>query len=212
VTIKVLVVDDHTLFTEGTVSLLSSERDVDVVGIAPSADECLRVVQHTCPHTVLLDINLPDACGVNIIGKIKEAAPDTGIIMLTGQNPEGYVNASLAQGALGFLLKDCTKDEMVTAIRKAAKGENYFSKSMLPYMKEGSFSQTAFQGSKISSLTSRELEVLELIGVGLKNREVANRLSIKTRTVEYHVGNITEKLGVKSRLEAVLVTIKNVKR
>lgn len=227
--IKVLVVDDHTLFAEGTVSLLSYEPNIAVVGIAPSAAECLRVAKQACPHTILLDINLPDACGVNMIGKIKEAVPNAGIIMLTGQSPEGYVNASLAHGALGFLLKDCTRNEMVTAIKKAARGESYFPQSLLPYMNEAKidkendldqsgsksepiFSQTEFQGREISSLTLRELEVLELIGEGLKNREVAKRLSIKTRTVEYHVGNITEKLGVKSRLEAVLMTINKFKR
>ena len=228
--IKVLVVDDHTLFAEGTVSLLSYEPNIAVVGIAPSAAVCLRVAKQACPHTILLDINLPDACGVNIIGKIKEAVPSAGIIMLTGQSPEGYVNASLAHGALGFLLKDCTKNEMVTAIKKAARGERYFSQSLLPYINEAnkidkendkdqsgskseqSFSQTDFQGREIFSLTSRELEVLELIGEGLKNKEVAKRLSIKTRTVEYHVCNITEKLGVKSRLEAVLMTINKFKR
>ena len=122
--IKVLVVDDHTLFAEGTASLLSSEPDITVVGIAPNAADCLRLVKSACPHTVLLDINLPDSCGVDIIGKIKKEIPDTAVIMLTGQSPQGYVNSSLAKGALGFLLKDCSKDEMVMAIRKAARGED----------------------------------------------------------------------------------------
>ena len=104
--IKVLVVDDHTLFAEGTASLLSSEPDITVVGIAPNAADCLRLVKSACPHTVLLDINLPDSCGVDIIGKIKKEIPDTAVIMLTGQSPQGYVNSSLAKGALGFLLKE----------------------------------------------------------------------------------------------------------
>lgn len=216
--IKVLVVDDHTLFAEGTASLLSSEPDIAVAGIAASAEECLQLVRSILPHTVLLDINLPDSCGVNIIGKIKRETPDTGIIMLTGQSPEGYINASLNQGASGFLLKDCSKGEMVAAIRKAARGESYFSQSLSPYLKSAiiqkkdpsnvpnhSFTQTDPRENYVSSLTSRELEILELIAEGLRNKEIAECLGITKRTIDYHVGNILSKLEVKSRMEAVLL-------
>ena len=141
--------------------------------------------------------------------------------MLTGQSPEGYVNASLAQGALGFLLKDCSKDEMVTAIRKAAKGETYFSHGMSSYLKSaiihqkeelsisdsaptGSPSETDLRDDYITSLTSRESEILELVAEGLRNKEIAESLGITKRTVDYHIGNILSKLEVKSRLEVIL--------
>lgn len=227
--IKVLVVEDHTLFAQGTASLLSSVPGITVAGIASTAGDCLQQIKDTYPHIVLLDINLPDSCGVNAIGKIKKEKPDINIIMLTGQNPEGYVNSSLAQGALGFLLKDCSKDEMVAAIRKVAMGETYFSHSMSHYLKsaitnqkeefvitdsdsDSSPAQTDLRDDYIASLTARESEVLELIAEGLCNREMAQRLQITTRTVEYHVANIMEKLGAKSRLEAVVIYMNNANR
>ena len=204
--IKVLVVDDHTLFAQGTASLLSSVPGITVAGIASTADDCLQQIKDTYPHIVLLDINLPDSCGVNAIGKIKKEKPDINIIMLTGQNPEGYVNSSLAQGALGFLLKDCSKDEMVAAIRKVAMGETYFSQSMSSYLKSALLhtSQPDPQDNKVASLTSREAEIFELILEGSRNKEIAESLGITKRTVDYHVGNILSKLEAKSRLEVVL--------
>jgi two-component system nitrate/nitrite response regulator NarL len=219
--IKVLIVDDHNLFAEGTAALLSSEPDIAVAGVASTAEDCLSLVKRIHPNAVLLDINLPDSCGVNLIGKIKKEVPECGIIMLTGQSPEGYIDASLVQGALGFLLKDCSKEEMVTAIRKAAKGERYFSHSLSPYLKSVTIyekkyqdisdfnpdigpSQTGQRDGHFSVLTPRESEVLQLIAKGFRNREIAERLGIANRTVEYHIANIMTKLNAKSRLEAVL--------
>ncbi|AFM00962.1 response regulator containing a CheY-like receiver domain and an HTH DNA-binding domain [Desulfitobacterium dehalogenans ATCC 51507] len=205
--IKVLVVDDHKLFAQGVVSLLSSEPDIVVTDVASSAEEGLRLVRDVPPHTVLLDINLPDSCGVDIISKIRQIDPGIGIVMLTGLSPLGHIDASLAQGASGFLLKNCTKEEMVTAIRKAAKGEGYFSQSLVPYLK-GELVSSSHQDShcdgKMASLTDRELEVFNLVVKGLRSKEIAEDLGIAKRTVDYHIGNILLKLEVKSRLEIVL--------
>lgn len=204
--IKVLVVDDHKLFAQGVVSLLSSEPDIVVTDVAFCAEECLRLVKSVSPDTLLLDINLPDSCGVDIINKIKQIHPSIGIVMLTGLRLLGHIDASLAQGAAGFLLRDCTKEEMVTAIRKAAKGEGYFSQSMAHYLKV-ELVRTPQQDShddKMTSLTSRELEILKLVVTGLRSKEIAENLGISKRTVDYHIGNILLKLEVKSRLEIVL--------
>ncbi len=204
--IKVLVVDDHKLFAQGVVSLLTSEPDIVVTDVASSAEEGLRLVRSALPHTVLLDINLPDSCGVDIIAKIKQIDPDIGIVMLTGLSPLGHIDASLAQGASGFLLKDCTKEEMITAIRKAAKGEGYFSQSMAPYLKE-ELVRTPQQDShddKMASLTLREVEIFNLVVTGLRSKEIAENLRITKRTVDFHIGNILLKLEAKSRMEIVL--------
>lgn len=204
--IKVLVVDDHKLFAQGVVSLLFSEPDIVVTDVAFCAEECLRLVKSVSSDTLLLDINLPDSCGVDIINKIKQIHPSIGIVMLTGLRLLGHIDASLAQGAAGFLLRDCTKEEMVTAIRKAAKGEGYFSQSMAHYLKV-ELVRTPQQDShddKMTSLTSRELEILKLVVTGLRSKEIAENLGISKRTVDYHIGNILLKLEVKSRLEIVL--------
>ncbi|BAE83807.1 response regulator [Desulfitobacterium hafniense] len=204
--IKVLVVDDHKLFALGVLALLSSEPDIVVTDVVSNAEECLRMAEIVSPHTVLLDINLPDSCGVDMISKIKQIDPDIGIVMLTGLSPLGHIDASLAQGASGFLLKDCTKEEMVTAIRKAARGESYFSQSMAPYLKEelvGTPQQDPHD-DKMALLTSREVEILKLVVTGLRSKEIAENLRITKRTVDYHIGNILLKLEVKSRMEIVL--------
>lgn len=217
--IKVLIVDGHTLFAEGMEALLLQESDIKVVGIALNTADCLELVEKTHPDVVLLDINLPDVCSADRIGWIKKEFPDIKIIMLTGQRPEGYVETSLAQEVSGFLLKDCTKNEIITAIRKAIKGEVYFSQSILVYLKSIIVnSQSEISDSDLFSvheatftakdskniLTERESEILVLIAKGLRNKEIAVYLGITKRTVEYHVGNILEKLRVKSRLEAAL--------
>ena len=196
-TIRLVVVDDHTLFAEGTVSLLSSEPNISVVATAKNGSDCLKIIKAEHPDVILLDINLPDYCGTDLIEKIKEIDAKASIIMLTGQDPAGYVNASLKKGAQGFLLKDCSKTEMIAAILQVSRGELYF-----------------FQNEEIAdkSLTPREIEIIELIAEGLSNREIATTLGIKDRTVDFHVSNILPKLGVKSRLEALLIYTKGIQQ
>ncbi|SHI24180.1 response regulator [Desulfosporosinus lacus] len=216
-TIRVVVVDDHTLFAEGTVSLLSSEPYISVVGTAKNGRDCLRLVKVEDPDVVLLDINLPDFSGTDLIEKIKEIASNVKIIMLTGQSPEGYVNASLKKGASGFLLKDCSKREMTAAIFQVSNcsGQYYFSQNMAPYLRSvivGEEVRTDSMESKKAPgtfLTPKEQEIIELIAQGLRNREIAAALEIKNRTVDFHVSNILSKLGAKSRLEAVLIYTKD---
>ncbi len=214
-TIRVVVVDDHTLFAEGTVSLLSSESYISVVGTAKNGCDCLKIVKEEHPDVVLLDINLPDFCGTDLIEKIKELDSAVSIIMLTGQNPEEYVNASLNKGAHGFLLKDCSKSEMTAAILQASSGKYYFSQNMAPYLRSvivGEEITTDIiepEKDHVTLLTPKEIEIIELISEGLRNREIATILGIKNRTVDFHVSNILSKLGVKSRLEAVLIYTKD---
>lgn len=191
-TIRLLVVDDHILFAEGTVSLLSSVPYISVVATAKNGRDCLEIVTEEHPDVILLDINLPDYCGTDLIEKIKAIDSTASIIMLTGQDPAGYVNASLKKGAQGFLLKDCSKTEMITAILQASKGELYIS-----------------QDNKIygASLTPQEIEIIELIARGSSNGEIARTLGIKNRTIDTQVNDILLKLGVTSRLEALLLYI-----
>jgi len=215
--IRVVVVDDHTLFAEGTVSFLSSEPCISVVGTAKDGSDCLSVVKAERPDLVLLDINLPDFCGTDLIEKIKALDSNVNVIILTGQDPAGYVSASLKKGAQGFLLKDCSKTEMITAILQVSRGEVYFSQNMAPYLpcamvgeEAGTNNIIESEEIKGTSLTLREIEIIELIVKGLRNREIVTILGIKNRTVDFHVCNILVKLGVKSRFEAVSSYIKGI--
>jgi len=200
-TIRLVVVDDHILFAEGTVSLLSSEPYISVVATAKNGSDCLKIVTAEHPDVILLDINLPDYCGTDLIEKIKAIDSKASIIMLTGQDPAGYMNASLKKGAQGFLLKECSKTEMITAILQVSKGEFYFSQNVAPYLRSEIIGKE-IQGK---ALTSQEIEIIELITRGLSNKEISNTLDIKSRTVDFHVSNILPKLGAKSRLEALLI-------
>ncbi|OLN25885.1 response regulator [Desulfosporosinus metallidurans] len=203
--VKVLVVDDHTLFTEGTVSLLSFEPRILVVGIAKNGTECINLVSNTRTDVVLLDIKLPDVCGTDLIDKIKAVQPEVKIIMLTGHSPKGYVTKSISKGANGFLLKDCSVHEMIQGILRVYNGDVYFSQSLqLEDNNDTIHSSVKLGITPRELLTTRENEIMELVSKGLHNKEVASALGIKVRTANFHVSNILFKLEVSTRLEAVL--------
>lgn len=207
--VKVLVVDDHTLFAAGTVSLLSIEPRILVVGIAKNGTECMRLISTIVPDVVLLDISLPDTCGTDLIDKIKMVQPKVKILMLTGQNPKGYINKSISKGANGFLLKDCSVREMIQAIFRVYEGGVYFTQNLEAFLKPVKNSSNFHSPAKSEKtpselLTTREIEIIELVLKGLHNKGIASALMFKVRTVDFHVSNILLKLGVSTRLEAVL--------
>lgn len=210
--IKVLVVDDHTLFAEGTVSILSSETNLEIVGIANDGNQCLALLRSKTPDIILLDISLPDCSGINLIDDIKSINPAVKIIMLTGLNPKGYLAKSLQKGVHGFLLKECNKKEMIEAVFYVAQGKEYFSKGLAPYIRFAFIRSNedkealTFQLSDIGELLStREEEIMDLIAKGLNNQEISSTLFITIRTVKFHTSNILSKLGVNSRSKAVAV-------
>jgi len=206
--VKVLIVDDHTLFAEGTVSLLSFEPRILVVGIAKNGIECMSLIGKTRTDVVLLDIRLPDTSGTDLIGKIKRLQPEVKIIMMTGHSPKDYVTKSMNKGANGFLLKDCSAEEMIQGILRVYNGGVYYSQGVEAFLHPGNNSDNVHLSVKsetpIKLLTTREIKTIELVARGLHNKEIASALGIKVRTVEFHVNNIFLKLGVSTRLEAAL--------
>ena len=205
--VKVLVVDDHTLFAEGTVSLLSFEPRILVVGTAKNGIECMDFVSKIETDVVLLDIKLPDTSGMDLIDKIKKVQPDVRIIMMTGHSPKGYVTKSISKGANGFLLKDCSVKEMIEAIFRVYEGEVYFSQGLEAFLPGNNRDSVHYFGKAETPnilLTPREIEIIELVSRGLHNKEIAETLGIKVATVNFHVSNILIKLRVSTRFEAVL--------
>ena len=207
--VKVLVVDDHTLFAAGTVSLLAYEPRILAVGIAKNGIECMDIISKTVPDIVLLDIQLPDTCGTDLIDKIKKVQPKIKILMLTGQDPKGYVTVSINKGANGFLLKNSSVEEMIEAILRVYEGGVYFSQGLKASLHPGNNSDNLHYWVKSKKtprelLTTREIEIIELVSRGLHNKEIALTLGIKVRTANFHVSNILLKLEVSTRLEAVL--------
>jgi len=208
--VRVLVVDDHTLFAQGTVALLSYEPRILVIGIAKNGIECMDFFSKNKPDVVLLDIRLPDTSGIDLIDKIKMVQPEVKIIMLTGHNPRGYVTKSISKGANGFLLKDCTVKEMIRGILSVYDDCVYLSQGLEAFLQPSINSNnlhSPFSSGKapIELLTTREIEIMKLVSKGFHNKEIASSLDIKVRTVEFHISNILTKLGVSKRFEAVLM-------
>lgn len=214
--VKVLVVDDHPMFAHGTVSLLSTEQWISALGTAGNGRECLQLVSETMPDIVLLDINLPDICGVDLVEKLRKIHPPVKIIMLTGLNPREYLADSLMKGVQGFLLKDCSGTEMSNAIKIVYEGGVHYSQNIGSFIKKQAtmkvFSDEVSSSNSpnpCETLSSREIDIMELMVKGLQNKEIAAHLGITLRTVSFHVSNILAKLEVTSRIEAVLKWSKN---
>ncbi|MFZ3131222.1 MAG: response regulator transcription factor, partial [Desulfosporosinus sp.] len=165
--VKVLVVDDHMLFAEGTVSLLSIEPRILVVGIARNGIECMSLMSETEPDVVLLDIKLPDTCGTDLIDKIIKIQPEVKILMLTGHNPKGYVTKSISKGANGFLLKDSSAGELIQGILRVYDGGVYFSQGLEAFLYPANKNDNLhFPVKPVETLrkllTPKELEIMEL--------------------------------------------------
>ena len=201
--IGILVVDDHPLFREGVVHSLASEPDFTVVGQAASGEEALRLAREFLPDVVLLDIAMPGWDGLVTAEKITTACPATKIVMLTVFEDEDKLLAAFKAGARGYVLKSVSARELACAVRAAASGEVYVSPSLaagiLVALTRGR------PPDPLEELTGREHEILKLVGQGLTNREIGERLHLSEKTIKHYITNILEKLQVRSRVEAALV-------
>ncbi len=208
--IRVLVVDDQELFRRGLTMLLSVEDDIQVIGEASDGGSAIALAQSHLPDVVLMDVRMPKQGGIESCSALKEAAPNTRIIMLTVSDDEADLYDAVKNGASGYLLKDSSTDEVAQAVRVVADGQSLISPSMaiklLDEFKQ--MSRNDRSSAPTPRLTERELEVLRLVAQGLNNREVARQLFISENTVKNHVRNILEKLQLHSRMEAVMYAVR----
>lgn len=179
-----------------------------VAGVAKNGIDCKDVISKTRFDVVLLDICLPDTNGTNLIDKIKRVQPEVKIIMITGLSPEGQVTKSVRKGANGFLLKDCSAEEMIEGILKVYNGCVCFSHGLEALLhhennEDNVHSLVEFE-TPSNLLTPREIEIIDLVSQGLRSKEIALATGINVRTVDFHVKNILRKFKVNTRLEAVL--------
>jgi two-component system nitrate/nitrite response regulator NarL len=189
--IRVLLVDDHPLVLEGIRSVLETYDHIEVVGAAESAKAGLKIALNSKPDVVLMDINMPEMNGIDAIEMFKDQLPSTRLLMLSMHDSREYISTSTMYGASGYVLKDVSTSEIVTAIEKVAQGGTYFSTGVSEVlMGEGT------QKSHTSLLTTREQSVLLLVAEGKSNKDVATQLDISIRTVETHRKNIKKKLGI----------------
>lgn len=207
--IRILVVDDHTLFREGLIALLSRARDLEVIGSAANGVEAVTQATALLPDVILMDIQMPEMNGIEATQQILQTRPDTGVIVLTMMEDDDAVFAALCVGARGYLLKGADKAEVLKTIRAVANGEALFGPIIARrlvnlFQHHNTTSPIAMPTSPFSDLSEREQEILELIAQGCNNQEIAATLHITGKTVGNHISHIFNKLQVVSRAQAIV--------
>lgn len=195
--IRILLVDDHAVMRAGTRRFLEDERDFLVVGEAGDGDEALTLAESVDADVVLLDINLPRVDGVKTARLLRERKPDWRIVILTGYNSEAALHALHRLGVDGYLMKTSSDVELVAAIRSVMHGNK-----VLCSVATNVLDQSAAQ--ELSMPTPKEMDVLHALARGLKNKDIADELSVSVHTVEYHVHNLFLKLNATSRADALM--------
>ena len=204
-TIHVFIVDDHVLYREGVRKMLSMAPDIEIVGEAASGDEAIAQVLTIQPDVVLMDLKMPGVNGIEAMRRILYASPRIGVLVLTMFETDETVFAAMRAGARGYLLKDADQEEVLRAVKAVSRGEAIFSPAiaerLIHYfaaLRHGT-ADLAFP-----ELTEREREILHLIAQGHSNSEIAERLLLRTKTVQNHVSNIFSKLQVADRAQAIV--------
>ncbi len=208
--IRVLVVDDHDLFRTGLASLLASTPGIEVVGNASGGLSGISMAAELRPDVVLMDVRMPDLSGFEATRAIVESDPGVRVVMLT-VIPEGEgIAAAIEAGASGYLAKDTSIDNLVMAVRAAAKGGAFLSPAAADILLRRPRHEDASRApTPADLLTAREREVLQLIAQGLENAQIAQTLDISSRTVKNHVSSILAKLGLPSRVQAAVYAVRH---
>jgi two-component system, NarL family, response regulator NreC len=200
--IRLLVADDHGLLRAGLVALLNAETGMVVVGEAEDEHSAVSLTVENKPDIVLMDISMPDSGGIEATRRIKQLVPEARILILTVHEDKGLMQEAIRAGALGYILKRAIKSELVNAIHAVMRDELYLHPAMARLLFMEGPPPTAQETKLIpEQLTFREVEVLRLIARGYTNSQTAEKLYISVRTVEYHRGNLTAKLNLRSRSE-----------
>jgi DNA-binding NarL/FixJ family response regulator len=199
--ISVLLVDDHGLVRRGFRRILEDEEDIKVVGEAGNGDEAIRLAEELNPDVILMDCALPGTSGLVATRKILEASPQRAILMLSMHSEETLVRQALEAGARGYVLKNAVDLELPAAIRKVMKGQLVLDPQVAR--------RSALKGERNGGLTTRELEILQLIVDGKSNKEIADHLGLSVNTVAVHRANIMDALGIHKTAELVVYAIRN---
>jgi len=208
--ITILIVDDHAIVRDGMRQLIASQQDMKLVGEAPDGAEALRQVRSISPDVVLLDIAMPGMTGLETVGLIKNANPDTKIVILSMHSKESYVHQALSAGALGYVLKASPSTDILNAIRAAGKNEYFLSSKIragvIDAYLQSKQSTPVVRGYDL--LTEREQQVFRMVVEGNTTKEIADILCVSAKTIEKHRTSVTTKLGVHGRLELLKYAIR----
>ena len=208
--IRLLLADDHIMLRQGTAELLRREPDLEIVGEADNGQQAVELAHALKPDIVVMDVRMPVLSGIEATRRIREALPDVQVLVLTAHDDDQYIFSLLQAGASGYLLKTAPVSELVNAIRQVRAGESPLDPAIARKVVARMSGErgAAPEVPAMPDLTARELEVLQLLANGLSNQAIAEALFISDRTVQTHLTSIFAKMGVASRLEAVLTAIR----
>lgn len=197
---KIVIAEDHTILRAGLCALLSTQKNLEVVGEAEDGREAVRIVDSLEPDLLLIDLSMPRLNGMEAIKEIKSQHPHIKIIVLTVHKTDEYIDASLKAGADGYMLKDASQNELLLAIEYVLNGKMFLSPSISDkvidvYLKNKGETKST---SVLETLTAREREILKLIAEGYKNKDIADHLCISLKTVEKHRSNLMQKLNLRN--------------
>lgn len=211
-TIRVLVVDDYDLFRTGLASLLAAEPDIEIAAQASGGRAAIRLASELQPDVVLMDLRMPDLGGADATRAILSRRPSIRVVVLTVLSEDEHVQEAMQAGASGFLAKETPVDEVITAVRAAARGVAWLSpraaEVVLGQVRRTEREQVP-DDQRIQDLSPRELGVLALIARGMENAEIADALDISPRTAKNHVSSILAKLGLPSRIQAAIFAVRH---
>ena len=205
---KVMIADDHSLIREGIKQLLEFDGTIEVMTEASNGVECLEKLEDIHPDVLLLDVNMPEKNGLEVLEEIKKKNYNVKVLILTVHNELEYLLKAIDIGVDGYILKDSESAELKKAIQSVLSGVNYIQASLIPAL-NNRLANRDIDKDKIDSLTTRELEVLIKVANGMLNKEIATSLNISERTVKNHISNIFKKIDVSDRTQAAVFAIKN---
>jgi DNA-binding NarL/FixJ family response regulator len=199
--IRILIVDDHPVVREGLAGMLAGQSDFEVVALAANGAEGVALYEQHTPDVVLMDLRMPVLDGVGAIEQIRAKRPSAHILVLTTYDSDADIVRAIEAGATGYLLKDAPRDELFRSIRASARGESALSAAVASRL------MSRMRAPAEENLSTREIEVLQLVARGTSNKEIGKQLHISTATVKTHLIHIFDKLGVKDRTSAVTVAL-----
>ncbi len=201
--IRILLADDHAVLRAGLRMLISSQRDLEVVGEASDGDEAVRKAAALRPDVALVDITMPGSGGIKAIERIRLAAPATRVLVLTMHDVPAYLRAALAAGATGYVVKRAADSDLLAAIRGVHQGQTVLDPSLSARVVQGGLRRRGPASPTTALLSQREREVLELVAQGYTNQQIADHLGLSVKTIETYRARLVEKLELQSRAELV---------
>lgn len=209
-TIRIVLIDDHTLFRSGIKALLARQADCEVVGEAADGLSGVKLVEQLAPDVVLLDLDMPVMNGREALAQILSSRPEQTVIILTVSEDSEDLTECMRLGARGFLLKNINADFLLDAVKKAFHGDNVFSPEMTARLVQSLIRpQPPAESSALDTLTPREMEILGHLAVGHSNKIIARQLDLAESTIKVHVQNILRKLELNSRVQAAVYAVQH---